>query len=227
MKLLKLCLLPFLTFPILTQALDMFLAPFDPILKQVAEPITPSEITSQDVQGIIQEMLKIAYGEQQDWTRPVLVGLAAPQVGISKRIILVDVGADGKGKVSKLQVYINPEITSSSEEMNIWYEGCYSTKYKDGGIFGIVDRPKKIQVKAFNQKGEVDVEEHEGYIARIFQHEIDHLNGKEFTEHVETGNLHYVEETEMVKYRNNQGWRQWDKKVTKDEWNQIKNGSND
>lgn len=143
-----------------------------------------------------------------------MVGLAAPQIGISKRIILVDVKADGKGKVGDLRVYINPEIIWKSKREGEWYEGCFSIK----NICGIVSRPTSIKIQAFVlQPGRLQAkfiqEKHKGYVARIFQHEIDHLNGVLFIDHIkEPDKLHRVEDHEFPLYRNKQAWRNWPRK---------------
>lgn len=198
-----------------------FVRPSDPILIQPSNEVSIDEISSDKVQSDIERMLRIARGNQQDPTKTVLVGLAAPQVGISKRIILVDVGANGKGQVADLHIYINPEIVWMSEEKEEWYEGCFSTDR----VFGIVMRPRKIQVRAWTREAREVIEEHEGYVARIFQHEIDHLNGHEFTEHIiDDNNLHWVEEGEIVSYRNQQQWRHWDNKCSREKWLSIKRG---
>lgn len=198
---------------------DKFVKPNDLILIKVAEAISEDKITSAETKQIIEKLLDVAYGEQGDRKRPVLVGLAAPQVGISKRIILVDVKADGHGNVGDLRMYINPEIVWNSEEESEWYEGCFSTDR----VCGIVSRPTKVRIKAFTTDGKQVQEEHEGYIARIFQHEIDHLNGKEFVTHITDDNkLHWVEDYEFPQYRNNEGWRTWSKKCPRRKWEKIK-----
>jgi peptide deformylase len=196
-----------------------FVPPDSPILTKIAEEISPTEILDLEVQGYVEEMLKVAYGEQQEKDKPLLVGLAAPQIGISKRIILVDVSADGKGVVGDLRVYINPEIVSFSHEENEWYEGCYSTSQ----VCGIVSRPTHIAVEAFTREGKPIRENYSGYTARIFQHEIDHLDGKEFISHItEDNNLHWVERDEFPEYRNKEGWRNWPKKCPREKWEKIK-----
>ena len=111
---------------------DNFVKPSDPILSNVAEEIPRDEVSSPSTKATIKEMLYVAYGEQVDAKKPLLVGLAAPQIGISKRIILVDTAADGKGKVGNLQIFINPEITWMSYETKEWYEGCFSTSHVCG-----------------------------------------------------------------------------------------------
>jgi peptide deformylase len=199
--------------------LKSFLAPNDPILNKIAVPINLTEINSQEIQNDIQQMFSTAYGEQKDAKRPLLVGLAAPQIGISKRIILVDVKAEGKGIVGDLRLYINPEIVWMSEENEEWYEGCFSTSR----VCGIVSRPNKIKISAYTKNGEKVEEEYQGYTARIFQHEIDHLNGKEFTTHIhDDEKLHWVEAEEFPEYRNKEGWRNWPNKCTRQKWEKIK-----
>lgn len=196
-----------------------FVKPDDPVLVRIAGAIDISKISSSETQKTIEEMLNVAYGEQVDRTKPLLVGLAAPQIGISKRIILIDVAARGRGEVGDLRVYINPEIISVSEEKSEWYEGCFSTDR----VCGIISRPTKIKIKAFTRQGQPVEEEHEGYTAIIFQHEIDHLNGIEFVAHVsDDDKLHWVEEDEFPEYRNNEGWRNWRKKCSREKWEQIK-----
>lgn len=193
-----------------------FLKPNDPLLAKVAEAIPQHQINAEKTKKIIKAMLKIAYGEQKDNKKPVMVGLAAPQIGISKRIILVDAKADGKGRVGDLKIYVNPEIVWKSKKETEWYEGCYST----GRICGIVSRPVSIKIQVFTTsfplvRWERKVEKYTGYTARIFQHEIDHLDGKVFTSHItDPEKLHWVEKSEFPIYRNKQAWKNWPKKAS-------------
>ena len=107
------------------------------------------------------------------------VGLAAPQVGILKRIVVIDVG---EGPI----VLINPEILETSGEQT-GDEGCLSVP----GMAGQVTRPNYVKVKALDVNMEEQIYEGEGLLARAFCHEIDHLDGKMYTELVE-GELHNV-----------------------------------
>jgi len=194
-------------------------APNDPILLRIARSIPHDKISAKETSEIIEKLLNIAYGEQKDRTKPILVGLAAPQAGISKRIILVDVGADGHGGVSDLQVFINPRITWNSDDFIEWYEGCYSTDR----VCGIVSRPDSVEITAYTPSGQVLTSRYFGYVARIFQHEIDHLNGKEFTTHIKDDDkLHWVEENEFPRYRDKEAWRNWPKKCPREKWEKIK-----
>ncbi len=202
--------------------LTKFVPPDSSILLQIAEPIVFSEFQSQETKKAIEEMFETAYGEQKDEKKPLLVGLAAPQIGISKRIILVDVIADGKGKVGDLRLYLNPEIVASSEEKNDWYEGCYSTSR----VSGIVSRPTRIKLEAYTKDGILIQEEYAGYTARIIQHEIDHLNGKVFIDHItDDEKLHWVEKEDYPQYRNQQAWRNWPDKCPRKKWEEIKGGN--
>ncbi len=197
----------------------IFVKPSDPILIRQAPKVEVLEITSLDNKLKIEQMLKAAYGEQTDRRKPVLVGLAAPQIGISTRIILVDIKADAHGDVGNLRIYINPEIIWSSNSKVEWYEGCYSTDR----VCGIVSRSERIKISAYNPSGKLIEEEHEGYIARIFQHEIDHLNGKEFVSHItDDSKLHWVEDYEFPEYRDKEAWRNWPTKCPREKWNEIK-----
>jgi len=196
-------------------------APNDPILLRIARSIPHDKISAKETSEIIEKLLNIAYGEQKDRTRPILVGLAAPQAGISKRIILVDVGADGHGGVSDLQVFINPRITWNSDDFIEWYEGCYSTDR----VCGIVSRPDSVEITAYTPSGQVLTSRYFGYVARIFQHEIDHLNGKEFTTHIKDDDkLHWVEDDQFPKYRDREAWRNWPHKCPRSRWEKIKGG---
>lgn len=199
---------------------DLFLKPQNPILRKAAKAIPKNQIRSVETIKIIEMMLELAYGEQKDPQIPIMVGLAAPQIGISKRIILVDLSADGTGKVGDISVYINPEITWASKEQNDWYEGCYSIPE----VCGIVRRPTAIKVRAYILKTlgvrsllpprwDVVEEKYTGYVARIFQHEIDHLNGKLFVDLIKKpNNLHWVKKSEFPLYRNKMAWKNWPKK---------------
>ena len=189
-----------------------FLKPNDLLLTKIAKEIPASKISSKETRNIIKTMFKVAYGEQKDKRKPIMVGLAAPQIGISKRIILVDVKANGKGKVGDLRVYINPLISWKSKKQGEWYEGCYST----GRVCGIVKRSVSIKIRAYilgfkaSQPLGFRVSE---YVARIFQHEIDHLNGKVFVDLIKNpDHLHWVKKSEFSLYRNKQAWRNWPKK---------------
>ena len=139
----------------------------DPVLTKVSRPVT--EMTPK-LRTLIFDMLDTMYEEMG-------VGLAAPQVGILKRVVTIDVG-DGP------MVLINPEILETSGEQT-GDEGCLSVP----GMAGHVTRPNYVKVKALDENMEEVVYEGTELLARAFCHEIDHLDGKMYTELVE-GELH-------------------------------------
>ena len=100
------------------------------------------------------------------------VGLAANQVGILKRIVVIDTTGEDP------YVLINPEILEKSDETNVDTEGCLSIP----GYYGKVERASKIKVRSLTRHGKTVIYEPEGFLARIFQHEIDHLYGHLFIE---------------------------------------------
>lgn len=104
------------------------------------------------------------------------VGLAAVQVGVLRRVVIVDID-DGKG----LMELINPEIVEVSEETEKSEEGCLSLP----GQWGVVERPTTVVVKAQNREGKWCMYKGEGLRARCFCHELDHLEGHVFTDFVE------------------------------------------
>ena len=127
---------------------------------------------------------KILIGDMLDTMYEAMgVGLAAPQVGILKRIVVIDVG---EGPI----VLINPEILETSGEQT-GEEGCLSLP----GKAGTVTRPNYVKVKALNEDMEEIELEGEGLLARAFCHEIDHLDGHMYVELVE-GDLHDVQTEE-------------------------------
>ncbi len=106
------------------------------------------------------------------------VGLAAPQIGLSERIIVVEYferpeDEEKEDAPKKVWALVNPEIIKSSEETVMGVEGCLSIP----GLVGEVERHAAIQVKGLNRHGKPVKIKAEGWLARIFQHEIDHLNG--------------------------------------------------
>ena len=131
----------------------------DKILRQPCKPVP--EVTP-NVQKLLNNMLETMYANNG-------VGLAAPQVGISKRVIVVDVGEERGNGALKL---VNPEIIAYSGTQN-GPEGCLSCP----NIYGDVIRHEKVTVKALDENGQPVEIQAEGFEARALQHEIDHLNG--------------------------------------------------
>lgn len=194
------------------------LSPSNEVLNQVADAIDVKEIGSQEIQQLIDDMLRVANGEQGDVNRRTMVGLAAPQLGISKRIIIIDTASTGMGETPELRVYINPVIVSESDQLEQGREGCFST----GNVCGNVDRSSQIVISGCNRQGKLVSETWAGFTARIFQHEIDHLDGIRFPDRItDDSKPHWVEPDEFGEYRTK--WAQWQKLCPREQWERIKN----
>lgn len=168
-----------------------------PLLRVPADSVNPSELNSSKI-GIIIEEMKLVF---QSRLHPV-VGLAAPQVGYSKRIIGYQVLDQETLKENhipepiKLQFLINPEITILDKESKASYESCISVP----SYSGLVKRYTKINVKAKDLNGKDVNQNFTGFLARIIQHEVDHLNGTMFTDRMESKSLRhdkYISQYEM------------------------------
>lgn len=136
----------------------------DPVLRKQSRVI---DTVDSKLQGLIEDMIETMYDADG-------VGLAAPQVGILKRVVVIDI-YDETG----VKVLINPEIISEEGEQED-VEGCLSIP----GKAGVVMRPARVVVKALNENGEAFTIEGTGLLARALCHEIDHLNGVLFTDKV-------------------------------------------
>ena len=144
----------------------------DPVLRRKARPVSTFD---QNLQTLVDDMI--------DTMRDAPgVGLAAPQVGIGQRLIVVEYaeppeeGEEEKQVKPRLYVMANPEIVKTSEDKVLGVEGCLSIP----GLVGEVERYSMVQVKGLNRRGQPMKVKAEGWLARIFQHEIDHINGVVF-----------------------------------------------
>lgn len=135
----------------------------DPVLREVAKPVVK---INENVIKLLEDMAETMYDADG-------VGLAAPQVGILKRIVVIDVGEG-------LLELINPEIIEKQGRKN-GSEGCLSFP----GLSGEVCRSEYVKVKAQNRQGEEYTIEGNGLLARALLHEIDHLNGVVFLDHTD------------------------------------------
>lgn len=191
-----------------------FSDPQDPILDEIAKEVPLEEIQSQEVQDLIDYMLRISKGERTDVNKSIMVGLAAPQIGISKRIIIVDLftSRENKDISHDLQAFINPKITWKSDEKEQGHEGCYST----GAIKGSVPRHTAIEIEAYDRFGVKIKKKFEGFPARVFQHEVDHLDGLRFIDRMDSDFVDVVYEDEASSYRENH--ENWHRRVPKEDW---------
>ena len=148
---------------------DILIAP-EPRLKQVAKPV---EKFDTNLQIFIDNMLETMYAANG-------IGLAATQIGDMRRVLVLDVAQrDGEQKPMH---FINPEISWQSEEENVYSEGCLSLP----GYFEEVTRPARVKIRYQDATGNQHEIEADSLLATCLQHEIDHLNGKLFVDHIST-----------------------------------------
>ena len=146
-------LLPILEFP-------------DPRLRTVAKPVTE---VNDKIRQLVDDMFETMYDAPG-------IGLAASQVNVHKRVVVIDVSEDK----SQPLVFINPEIEVLDAELSEYDEGCLSVP----GFYETVVRPGHIRVRALDRDGEEFEIEPQGVLAVCIQHELDHLNGKLFVDHI-------------------------------------------
>lgn len=139
----------------------------DPILEKVCKPVKEMNERTKE---LIDDMFETMYATGG-------VGLAAPQVGVLKRLCVIDISPEQDHPL----VFINPEIIESSEEVQTGYEGCLSLPGKSG----VVSRAMKVKVKALDRDMNEFIMEGEELMARAMQHEFDHLDGKMYMRLVE------------------------------------------
>lgn len=196
--------------------------PYSDTLNRVAEEVSQTEIASAYIQGVIDRMFELAAGKGgSESDSRQMVGLAAPQLGVSKRIVTIDLTATGANQTQSLQEFINPKIVHRSGELVVGREACWST----GNICGIVDRSSEVVMVGYDRNGESISRTLVGFVARIAQHETDHLDGIRFPDRIpadQPERLHWVEHARFEDYRNN--WASWDILCERKTWDDFKAG---
>ena len=141
----------------------------DPRLKKVCAPVSD---VSDELRALADDMLETMYHAPG-------IGLAAPQVGVMDRLLVMDCVKE-ENETPRPMVLINPEIVASSDEKNVYEEGCLSIPEQ----FAEVMRPKLVDVRWMDLDGNEQQETFDGLWATCVQHEIDHLNGKLFIDYL-------------------------------------------
>lgn len=139
----------------------------DPRLHKIATPVT--EFGTERLRILVADMADTMYDAPG-------VGLAASQVDVHEQVVTIDVTE----AQDDLMVFINPEITWSSEERAVYDEGCLSVP----GVYDGVERPSRVKVRAFDLDGKEFTVDADGLLAVCIQHEMDHLKGKVFVEYL-------------------------------------------
>lgn len=153
-----------------------------PTLREVARPLTAEEIQSPGIMQLLEDMADTLHAVGG-------IGLAAPQVNRSIQLAIIEIGEIsvryGDQPPSPLTAYINPSITVLSPEEEGFWEGCLSIP----GLRGYVERPQLIQVDYLDLQGEPNRIVLEGFLATVFQHEFDHLQGNLYIDHIKDTRL--------------------------------------
>ncbi|HMP62376.1 MAG TPA: peptide deformylase [Phenylobacterium sp.] len=140
----------------------------NPILKQVSQPV---EAVDDDLRALMDDMLETMYDAPG-------IGLAAIQIGVAKRVIVMDIS--GPEEEPQPRYFVNPEILWASDDTAPYEEGCLSIPE----IYDEVDRPARVKLRYLNYQGEQVEEDAEGLFAVCIQHEMDHLEGVLFIDHL-------------------------------------------
>ena len=129
------------------------------------------EVVDDELRGLMDDMLETMYAAPG-------IGLAAVQVGVPRRVIVMDLAREDEPRAPRY--FVNPEITWASEELAIREEGCLSVPE----IYDEVERPARVGLRYLDYQGKVVEEDAEGLLAVCIQHEMDHLNGVLFIDHL-------------------------------------------
>ncbi len=140
----------------------------DPVLRTPGEEV---EVFDEELQDLVRDMFETMYHAEG-------VGLAAPQIGLSKRVLVVDLRKEEQPEARV--ALVNPRLVWSSPETEKEYEGCLSIP----GLEELVERPSSVRIEGRDPKGNEVVVEADEYFARALQHEIDHLDGVLFLDRV-------------------------------------------
>ncbi len=162
----------------------------DPVLHRPAAPLSAAEISSDETKELIARMGQVLAAE------PDGVALAAPQIGVGKRLFIVSARALGGEKAGEKPdlVFINPRIIKLSKKKKLVEEGCLSLRW----LYGEVERAEKASIEAWDETGKKFTRHGSGLMAQIFQHEVDHLDGILFSQKaINLRNLPPEEETEV------------------------------
>ena len=149
---------------------DPILTAPDPRLKQVSAPVAQVD---DDLRALMDDMLETMYDAPG-------IGLAAIQVGVPKRIIVMDLARNEDGEGAEPRFFVNPEILDPSEELATYEEGCLSVPE----FYEEVERPARCRVRYLDYDGQEQVLEADGLLATCIQHEMDHLDGVLFIDHL-------------------------------------------
>ncbi len=195
---------------------------YSELLNRKADMVTSEEISGTNFKTIIDSMFDLAAGKgRDDRDTRQMVGLAAPQIGVSKRIVIIDMTASGANQEQNLVAIINPVLSNFSEETINGREGCWSC----GDVCGNVPRAKSVTLSGLDTNGTRVEFTLDGFTARVAQHEVDHLDGIRFPDRIpfsELWRLHKVNPNEFEDYRSE--WSRWHVLYNRADWERLRDG---
>ena len=143
-----------------------------PVLRKRAKEITLANVKAKNVQNLVHDLIDSMRAHD-------LVGMAAPQIGKGVRVFVTEIretkARRGLKEADGVRVYINPRIVESSSTQKVLYEGCGSLAH--ARLFGPVLRPTRVTIEALDERGESFRFTARGLLAKVIQHELDHLDG--------------------------------------------------
>ena len=142
----------------------------DPFLKQISKPV---DSVTKEIQDLMDDMLETMYDAPG-------IGLAAVQIGVPLRVIVIDIAWRNEEGKKEPMYFVNPEIISTVENLSTYEEGCLSVPDQ----YAEIDRPEKCKVKYLDYDGNEQIMSAEGMLATCIQHEMDHLEGILFIDHL-------------------------------------------
>lgn len=159
-----------------------------PTLRKTAQPVDLAELNTPEFKDLLVDLydtMKVEGG----------IGIAAPQIGVSKQVTLIELPANseryGTLEATPIFIIINPKITVINPELQGFWEGCLSLP----GLRGFVERPKIVKIDYLDDLGVEKQYIAEGFLSTVFQHELDHLIGNLYIDHItDTTKLSYLEE---------------------------------
>jgi len=149
-----------------------------PTLRQVARPLEMEELASEATVQLVEDMMDTLHEAGG-------IGLAAPQINVPVRLAIIEIPDEGSRygeiPVMPLTVFVNPQIEVLDGDTASYWEGCLSVP----GLRGLVERPQHVKISAMDLEGKKFELELNGFLATVFQHEFDHLDGKLYVDHLQ------------------------------------------
>lgn len=180
----------------------------DPILRQTSQEVSKDMINDPKFQDFLEDMIDYVYGHKRSEDnqlngRPNVIGLAAVQLGVPLRVCVVDLALNMESEFHDMRIIVNPKIITVSKEKDADLESCVSCPE----MWATVNRPKVVTIDCWDRWGNKMRIEGKADVAKLFQHEVDHMNGHLFIDRVSEEKIHWVKDGDELKhYRGGNVW---------------------